>query len=883
MAGHPKAGEVIDALAGHYLLSITCSGQIERVLLAKEDGEHEAGWLGSNATGAGEEDAKLVVEVCLVELAQAQPFLVEQVVRDPLLLLKHFDRALVAAQHYMKSKHPRGEDMTVKPNAKARVYGIPGARLNNSWDAMPGRSLVSPSVGELRACMASRLVCVSGTITKLGSPHLVEYKQQYECNRCHSRFEVDVDIHAGGHVQLPEVCPNDAKGRRRKKRLGREFQGSQGSSSRGSQEQPQSGCQGTNFTRCEENQYHKDCQELRLQEWNRQLGGSRGSSTGRESAGGNKTPKSITVRLEDDLVDKFRPGDEVQVTGILIQHWKKIGKIEMQCEVELLINAVHVVHLNKKRLAAVEAPSKPSLASGRPTGAGNSAELQGRLPGRSPSAGGDLVSLTATPADDSSAWVARHWSTYASKPLAGRDLIVGSLSPQVHGLYIAKLAVMLVLCGGVPLRGASGKAVAENEASLKAKSAAAVQDQKDRNHSVRGECHLLLAGDPGTGKSQLMRCAARLSARSVVTNGRGSTNAGLTATAVVSRGDRSTTGGGARGKLGKRSEWTLEAGALVLADGGLCCIDEFETMRESDRAAIHEAMEQQTLSIAKAGLVTKLRSQTAIIASTNIKKPKSGRKQSYDPFTTGFDENMVNISAPLLSRFDLVLTVRDLSLKEWDSLIADHVLHQHSDNSCGSQDAAGNEYWSQEKMKSYVAYVRKLNPVMTKDAENVLKLYYQRQRQLSASESNNRPSARTTIRMLESLVRLSQAHARLMAREQVRLQDAVAAICLMEASMKNSLILGVQNVTQSLAPRDPDEESRKMEQMLLASLGILDDCNGGPGKRKYLTAAPLGDANLSQEDFGGEEEEDDEFRREKKKKELWGDRYDVWSKENNRR
>jgi DNA helicase MCM9 len=255
-------------------------------------------------------------------------------------------------------------------------------------------------------------------------------------------------------------------------------------------------------------------------------------------------------------------------------------------------------------------------------------------------------------------------------------------------------------------------------------------------------------------------------------------------------------------------------------------------------------MEQQTLSIAKAGLVTKLRAQTAIIASTNIKKPKSSKRQQVDPFTMGFDESMVNISAPLLSRFDLVLTVRDLSLKQWDSLIADHVLDQHCGddtkrNQCtnaagGGGNAHEPRWWSQENMKRYVEYVRTLRPVMTSTAEEVLKLYYQKQRQLSASESHSRPSSRTTIRMLESLVRLSQAHARLMARQQVRIQDAVAAISLMESSMKTSLVLGVQNVTQSLAPVDPDGEYGRMEEMILRSLGI-DEHNQAPSNGGYLS------------------------------------------------
>ena len=669
--------------------------------------------------------------------------------------------------------------------------------------------LVSPRIGELRSCMANRLVCVRGTITKLGSPHLVEYKQQFECNRCHSRFEVDIDVHAGGHVQLPEVCPNDSTGRRKRRRHSNN-QSMSGSQSQAEDSSP--GCQGTNFTRCAENQFHKDCQEIRLQELSGEGTSSSASETRGSVGGGSKhKAKSITVRLEDDFVDRFSPGDDIEVTGVLMRHWRKIGRVEMQCEVELVINAVHVGHIKKDRNALAKASLALPPAS--------AAETQdGLLPPANRS-----ESEAATGGEPCARdWASTHWKKYASMPIAGRNFIVNSLAPQVHGLFTAKLAVMLVLCGGVAIQGGNRQqALKERTGNAAGRS----QQNQNQNHTVRGECHLLLAGDPGTGKSQLMRCAARISKRSVVTNGRGSTNAGLTATAVVSRSGGMSSGGvlsggtsgGKMSKGGKSSEWTLEAGALVLADGGICCIDEFETMREADRAAIHEAMEQQTLSIAKAGLVTKLRSQTAIIASTNIKKQKAGKKQNFDPFTVGFDESMVNISAPLLSRFDLVLTVRDLSSKQWDAVIADHVLDQHHQNdlmSCEEEeelhpDYSKEQHWSEQQLKEYVLYVKTLQPVLTRDAEEMLKWYYQKQRQLVANKRQSVDS-RTTIRMLESLVRLAQAHARLMAHDQVRVQDAVATISLMEASMS-----GLQNVTQSLAPKEPDMDYQRMEEMIL--------------------------------------------------------------------
>ncbi|KAK9163907.1 hypothetical protein Syun_004809 [Stephania yunnanensis] len=374
------------------------------------------------------------------------------------------------------------------------------------------------------------------------------------------------------------------------------------------------------------------------------------------------------------------------------------------------------------------------------------------------------------------------WTEYKDAPLRGRNAILQGICPQVFGLFTVKLAVALTLIGGVQHVDASGT-------------------------KVRGESHLLLVGDPGTGKSQFLKFAAKLSNRSVITTGLGSTSAGLTVTAVKD-GDKRID---AAGMILVGGEWMLEAGALVLADGGLCCIDEFDSMREHDRATIHEAMEQQTISIAKAGLVTTLSTRTTVFGATN---PKG----QYDP-SQSLSVN-TTLSGPLLSRFDIVLVLLDTKNPEWDAIVSSHILAEQGEAETGKKNDDKSSVWSVPMLRRYIHYAkRQFKPILTREAERVISSYYQLQRR-SAMEN----ASRTTVRMLESLIRLAQAHARLMFRNEVNQLDAIAAILCIESSMTTSAIVDtVGNALHSNFTESPDHEYAKQEKLILEKLRSVDE------------------------------------------------------------
>ncbi|KNA03934.1 hypothetical protein SOVF_204460 [Spinacia oleracea] len=257
---------------------------------------------------------------------------------------------------------------------------------------------------------------------------------------------------------------------------------------------------------------------------------------------------------------------------------------------------------------------------------------------------------------------------------------------------------------------------------------------------LRGDINVLLLGDPSTAKSQFLKFVEKTAPVAVYTSGKGSSAAGLTASVIRDSGSR---------------EFYLEGGAMVLADGGVVCIDEFDKMRPEDRVAIHEAMEQQTISIAKAGITTVLNSRTSVLAAAN---PPSGR---YDDLKTAQDN--IDLQTTILSRFDLIFIVKDVRMYSQDKIIASHIIkvHASADSTRGETKTSKEENW----LKRYIHYCRtNCFPRLSESAAKKLQTEYvsirQNMRQ-QANESGEAAAIPITVRQLEAIVRLSEALAKM--------------------------------------------------------------------------------------------------------------------------
>ncbi|MBN3325805.1 MCM2 factor, partial [Atractosteus spatula] len=321
------------------------------------------------------------------------------------------------------------------------------------------------------------------------------------------------------------------------------------------------------------------------------------------------------------------------------------------------------------------------------------------------------------------------------------ERIFASIGPSIYGHEDIKRGIALALFGGEP-KNPGGK------------------------HKVRGDINVLLCGDPGTAKSQFLKYVEKVASRAVFTTGQGASAVGLTA--YVQRHPVSR-------------EWTLEAGALVLADRGVCLIDEFDKMNDQDRTSIHEAMEQQSISISKAGIVTSLQARCTVIAASN---PIGGR---YDPSLT-FSEN-VDLTEPIVSRFDILCVVRDTVDPVQDEMLARFVVSSHIKHHPGNKEVAsgsleevvlpntyGVEPIPQELLKKYIIYAKeRVHPKLNQmDQDKVAKMYSDLRKESMATGS-----IPITVRHIESMIRMAEAHARMHLRDYVVEDDVNMAIRVM--------------------------------------------------------------------------------------------------------
>ncbi|KAJ0368858.1 hypothetical protein COL154_002251 [Colletotrichum chrysophilum] len=442
------------------------------------------------------------------------------------------------------------------------------------------------------------------------------------------------------------------------------------------------------FTLNSEKTVYRNYQKLTLQE-----------SPGTVPAG--RLPRHREVILLWDLIDKAKPGEEIEVTGIYQNNYDaQLNNRNGFPVFATILEANNVVK------------SHDQLAGFRMT---EEDEQEIRKLSRDP---------------------------------AIIDKIINSIAPSIYGHTDIKTAVALSLFGGVAKVGKGA-------------------------HQVRGDINVLLLGDPGTAKSQVLKYVEKTAHRAVFATGQGASAVGLTASV---RRDPIT------------SEWTLEGGALVLADKGTCLIDEFDKMNDQDRTSIHEAMEQQTISISKAGIVTTLQARCGIIAAAN---PIGGRYNSTIPFSAN-----VELTEPILSRFDILCVVRDTVEPAEDERLARFIVGSHSrSHPASSQPAADSMDVEQESekqdtqaetqkkegeipqelLRKYILYAReRVSPKLYHmDEDKVARLFADMRRESLATGAYP-----ITVRHLEAIIRISEAFCRMRLSEYCSAQDIDRAIAV---------------------------------------------------------------------------------------------------------